>query len=234
MRRGIENVEVATACRPLMQGWNNEDIARGIDEHLFRQPLGVVGGHHAVQLPGHDPALVPPLRHRGRQLLRPQALRARAHDHPAPVAAVPGGRLPAGVVSLVNGGKETVDALLDHPLVRAVSFVGSTPVARYIYARATANGKRAQCQGGAKNPAIVMPDADMDMSDAHPRRQRLRLRGPALPRHRGRDHRRRRPADPSPSASSTMRTRAGSASASTRACRWARSSAPRAGSASPG
>jgi len=67
-------------------------------------------------------------------------------------------------VGLVNGGKETVDALLAHPEVRAVSFVGSTPVAKYVYATATANGKRAQCQGGAKNPAIVLPDADMEMS----------------------------------------------------------------------
>ena len=65
---------------------------------------------------------------------------------------------------MVNGGKETVDALLDHPLVKAVSFVGSTPVAQYIYSRATANGKRAQCQGGAKNPVVIMPDADMDMA----------------------------------------------------------------------
>jgi malonate-semialdehyde dehydrogenase (acetylating)/methylmalonate-semialdehyde dehydrogenase len=72
--------------------------------------------------------------------------------------------LPPGVISLVNGGKETVDALLDHPKVRAISFVGSTPVAKYIYSRATANGKRAQCQGGAKNPAIVLPDADMEMA----------------------------------------------------------------------
>jgi malonate-semialdehyde dehydrogenase (acetylating)/methylmalonate-semialdehyde dehydrogenase len=71
---------------------------------------------------------------------------------------------PPGVVQLVNGGKQTVDAILDHPLIRAVSFVGSTPVARYIYSRATANGKRAQCQGGAKNPVVIMPDADMEMT----------------------------------------------------------------------
>jgi malonate-semialdehyde dehydrogenase (acetylating)/methylmalonate-semialdehyde dehydrogenase len=70
--------------------------------------------------------------------------------------------LPAGVVNLVNGAKEAVDALLDHPTVRAISFVGSTPVARYVYGRAAANGKRAQCQGGAKNPIIVLPDADVD------------------------------------------------------------------------
>jgi len=71
---------------------------------------------------------------------------------------------PPGVVQLVNGGRETVDALLDHPTVKAISFVGSTPVAKYVYGRATANGKRAQCQGGAKNPVVVMPDADMEMT----------------------------------------------------------------------
>src|SRR6202030_643562 len=73
-------------------------------------------------------------------------------------------QFPKGVVNLVHGGKDTVDALLDHPEVRAISFVGSTPVARYVYARAAANGKRAQCQGGAKNHVIVLPDADMPMA----------------------------------------------------------------------
>src|SRR2546430_15281984 len=72
--------------------------------------------------------------------------------------------LPAGVISLVNGSKEAVDTLLDHPAVRAISFVGSSPVAKYVYSRAAANGKRAQCQGGAKNPVIVLPDADMEMA----------------------------------------------------------------------
>jgi malonate-semialdehyde dehydrogenase (acetylating) / methylmalonate-semialdehyde dehydrogenase len=71
---------------------------------------------------------------------------------------------PPGVVNLVHGGKAVVDALIDHPEVRAISFVGSTPVARYVYARAAANGKRAQCQGGAKNPIVVLPDADMEMT----------------------------------------------------------------------
>jgi malonate-semialdehyde dehydrogenase (acetylating)/methylmalonate-semialdehyde dehydrogenase len=70
--------------------------------------------------------------------------------------------LPPGVLNLVNGGKETVDAILDHPVIRGVSFVGSTQVARYIYSRAASNGKRAQCQGGAKNPIVILPDADME------------------------------------------------------------------------
>src|ERR1019366_6883766 len=86
-----------------------------------------------------------------------------------------------GVVNLVNGGKVAVDTLLDHPAVRAISFVGSTPVARYIYARAGANGKRAQCQGGAKNYVIVLPDADYGDGDADYFRQRFRMRGTALP-----------------------------------------------------
>src|ERR1051326_2743442 len=72
--------------------------------------------------------------------------------------------LPKGVLGLVNGGRETVDALLDHPKIRAISFVGSTPVAKYIYSRAAANGKRVQCQGGAKNHAIVLPDADLSVA----------------------------------------------------------------------
>src|SRR5205085_2428243 len=72
--------------------------------------------------------------------------------------------LPPGVISLVNGAKEAVDTLLDHPSVRAISFVGSSAVAKYVYSRAAANGKRAQCQGGAKNPVVVLPDADMEMA----------------------------------------------------------------------
>ena len=87
---------------------------------------------------------------------------------------------PKGVLSLVNGGKETVDAILDHPDIRAVSFVGSTPVAKYIYSRATANGKRAQCQGGAKNPAVVLPDADMEMTTRILAGLRVRLCGSAV------------------------------------------------------
>ncbi len=84
--------------------------------------------------------------------------------------------LPAGVVNLVNGAKESVDAILDHPFIRSVSFVGSTAVARYVYSRATANGKRAQCQGGAKNPIVILPDADNGHHSSHCRRQCVWLR----------------------------------------------------------
>lgn len=164
LRRAIENVEVASGMPTLMQGWNNEDVARGIDEHLFRQPLGVVAGITPFNFPGMIPFWFLPyaLGTGNCFVLKPSERVPMTSQHLMRLCQEAG--FPDGVVSLVNGGKATVDALLDHPLVRAVSFVGSTPVAKYIYARATANGKRAQCQGGAKNPAIVMPDADFDMS----------------------------------------------------------------------
>ena len=94
-------------------------------------------------------------------------------------------------MNLVNGGKAAVDALLDHPEVRAISFVGSTPVARYIYARGAQQGKRVQCQGGAKNHVIVLPDADMEMATQDHQRQRVRMRRAAMPGGFGRHHGRR-------------------------------------------
>jgi len=161
MRRGIENVEVACGAPILLQGYNNEDIARGIDEHMIRQPLGVV----AAITPFNFPGMIP-------MWFMPYALAAGNCFILKPSEKVPmtsqllfrlleEAGFPPGVVQLVNGSKETVDALLDHPGIKAVSFVGSTAVAKYVYSRATANGKRAQCQGGAKNPVVVMPDADM-------------------------------------------------------------------------
>ncbi|MCL4166419.1 UNVERIFIED_CONTAM: hypothetical protein GTU68_007595, partial [Idotea baltica] len=163
-QRGIENVEVACGMPMLMQGYNNEDIARGIDEHMFRQPLGVVAAITPFNFPGMIPLwFLPYAVATGNSfILKP--------SEKVPMTTQMLFRLldeagfPKGVVSLVNGGKDTVNAILDHPQVRAVSFVGSTPVAKYIYGRATANGKRAQCQGGAKNPAVVLPDADMEMA----------------------------------------------------------------------
>jgi malonate-semialdehyde dehydrogenase (acetylating)/methylmalonate-semialdehyde dehydrogenase len=162
LRRGIENIEVACGMPSLMQGYNNEDIARGIDEHMIRQPLGVAAAITPFNFPGMIPLW-----------FMPYALAAGNSFIVKPSEKVPmtmarlfelidQSGFPPGVIQLVNGQKETVDAILDHPAIRAVSFVGSTAVARYIYSRATANGKRAQCQGGAKNPVIVMPDADMN------------------------------------------------------------------------
>jgi malonate-semialdehyde dehydrogenase (acetylating)/methylmalonate-semialdehyde dehydrogenase len=164
MKRSIENVEVACGMPTMMQGLNNEDIASGIDEHMFRQPLGVVAAITAFNFPGMIPLwFLPYAVATGNSFLLKPSERVPMTSAKLFNLLQQAG-FPAGVVQLVNGGKETVDAILDHPLVRAVSFVGSTPVAKYIYTRASANGKRAQCQGGAKNPVVIMPDADMDMT----------------------------------------------------------------------
>jgi malonate-semialdehyde dehydrogenase (acetylating)/methylmalonate-semialdehyde dehydrogenase len=164
MKRSIENVEVACGMPTMMQGLNNEDIASGIDEHMFRQPLGVVAAITAFNFPGMIPLwFLPYAVATGNSFLLKPSERVPMTSAKL-FALLKQAGFPAGVVQLVNGGKETVDAILDHPLVRAVSFVGSTHVAKYIYSRATANGKRAQCQGGAKNPVVIMPDADMDMT----------------------------------------------------------------------
>jgi malonate-semialdehyde dehydrogenase (acetylating)/methylmalonate-semialdehyde dehydrogenase len=162
--RGIENVEVACGIPSLMQGYNNEDIAPGIDEHMIRQPLGVVAAITPFNFPGMIPLWFLPYAVATGNcfILKPSEKAPRASQRLFELLDEAG--FPPGVVQLVNGGKETVDALLDHPGVRGISFVGSTPVARYVYSRATANGKRAQCQGGAKNPIVVMPDANMEMT----------------------------------------------------------------------
>lgn len=164
MQRGIENLEVACGMPTLIQGYNNEDIARGIDEHMFRQPLGVVAAITPFNFPGMIPLWFLPYAVAAGNcfLLKPSEKVPMTTQLMFRLAEEAG--FPKGVLGLVNGGKGTVDAILDHPDVRAVSFVGSTPVAKYIYSRATANGKRAQCQGGAKNPAVVLPDADMEMT----------------------------------------------------------------------
>ena len=164
LRRAIENVEVACGIPSLMQGSNSEDIAAGIDEHMIRQPLGVV----AAITPFNFPAMIPfwfmpnALATGNCFILKPSERVPLSSNQVFHLLEAAG--FPPGVVQLVNGGKETVNALLDHPAIRAISFVGSTATARYIYSRAAANGKRAQCQGGAKNPVVVMPDADMEMT----------------------------------------------------------------------
>jgi malonate-semialdehyde dehydrogenase (acetylating) / methylmalonate-semialdehyde dehydrogenase len=164
LRRAIENVEVATGVPSLMQGRNLEDIASGIDELMIRQPLGVVAAITPFNFPGMVPLWFLPyaIACGNCFVLKPSEKTPITISRIVELIDQTG--LPPGVLTIVNGGKETVDALLDHPAVRAISFVGSTPVAKYIYSRAAANGKRAQCQGGAKNPVIVLPDADMDMT----------------------------------------------------------------------
>ncbi|MDI6696873.1 MAG: CoA-acylating methylmalonate-semialdehyde dehydrogenase [Anaerolineales bacterium] len=163
MRRVVENIEVAAGMPILMQGYNSEDIAAGIDETMIRQPLGVC----VTIAPFNFPAMIP-------FWFMPYAIAAGNTYVIKPSERVPltmqkifrlleQTGLPRGVVNLVNGSKQAVDALLDHPLVKGVTFVGSTPTARHIYARAAQNGKRVQAQGGAKNPIVIMPDADAEM-----------------------------------------------------------------------
>jgi malonate-semialdehyde dehydrogenase (acetylating)/methylmalonate-semialdehyde dehydrogenase len=162
MRRAIENVEVACSAPVLTQGYVSEDIAVGIDEMMIRQPLGVC----AIIAPFNFPGMIP-------FWFLPYALAAGNTVVIKPSERVPltmtkvvdllvAAGFPQGVVNLVHGGREAVDALLDHPEVQAVSFVGSSHVARHVYARAAANGKRVQCQGGAKNPIVIAPDAHVD------------------------------------------------------------------------
>jgi malonate-semialdehyde dehydrogenase (acetylating) / methylmalonate-semialdehyde dehydrogenase len=162
LRRAIENVEVACGAPTLMQGYNLEDVAAGIDEMMIRQPLGVV----AAITPFNFPAMIPfwflpyAIACGNTFILKPSEKVPLTSQRAFELIEELG--LPAGVVNLVHGGKTVVDALLEHPQVQAISFVGSTPVAKYVYAQAAAQGKRAQCQGGAKNHVLILPDADLE------------------------------------------------------------------------
>src|ERR1039457_6565784 len=164
MRRAIENVEVACGIPMMMQGYNLEDVARGIDEMMIRQPLGVTAAIVHFNFPGMIAFWYLPyaIATGNTFILKPSERVPLTMRYVYELMEKTG--LPKGVGSLVNGGKGVVDALIDHPKVRAISFVGSTPVARYIYARSGEQGKRCQCQGGAKNHVIVLPDADMPMA----------------------------------------------------------------------
>ena len=162
VRRGIECVEVACGSPSLMMGYGLENISSGIDCNVIRQPVGVC----AAIAPFNFPAMVP-------LWFLPFAVGTGNTIIVKPSEQVPLSTkrmfellekcdLPPGVVNLVNGGRAVVEAICDHPDIRAVSFVGSTPVARTVYQRATHAGKRVQALGGAKNFIIVMPDADFD------------------------------------------------------------------------
>ncbi|MCK5440740.1 MAG: CoA-acylating methylmalonate-semialdehyde dehydrogenase [Maribacter sp.] len=164
IERAIENIEVACGTPMLMAGDVIEDIATGIDEMMIRQPVGVA----ACITPFNFPSMIV-------FWFLPYAIATGNSFIVKPSEKVPLTMMkifelidqldiPKGLVSLVHGGKESVDAILEHPTIKAISFVGSTPVARYIYSKGTANGKRVQAQGGAKNPVIVLPDADIEMS----------------------------------------------------------------------
>jgi len=164
MRRAVENVEVACGIPLMSQGVISEDIAPGIDEIMIRQPVGAAAAICPFNFPGMIPFWFMPyaLACGNTYIVKPSEKVALTMQKIFQLAEQAG--FPKGVLNLVNGAKETVDGILDHPVIRAISFVGSTPVARYIYRRSAENGKRAQCQGGAKNPVVVLPDADMGMA----------------------------------------------------------------------
>ena len=164
MVRMIENVEVACSAPMTAKGEISEDIAVGIDELMIRQPVGVSATIVPFNFPGmvafwylpYALALGNPF------IVKPSERVSTTMQLIFKLIEQAG--FPKGVVNMVNGAKEAVDGILDHPAIRAITFVGSTNVARYVYRRAAENGKRAQAQGGAKNPVIVMPDADMEMA----------------------------------------------------------------------
>ncbi len=162
IRRAIENVETACGIPTMMQGGFLENIAPGIDEFMIRQPVGVV----AIIAPFNFPGMIPfwflpyALATGNTVLVKPSERTPATMQRIFEI--VDSLDFPPGVINLVNGGASTVNAILDHPAVRAISFVGSTPVARHVYARAAANGKRVQAQGGAKNPLLILPDADLE------------------------------------------------------------------------
>jgi len=161
MRRAIENVEVACGAPILIQGYNSEDIAAGIDEMMIRQPLGVCAIIAPFNFPGMIPFWFLPYAIACGNTLVVKPSERVPFTMQKVFAMLDSLKLPPGVVNLVNGGRETVNAILDHPAIRAVSFVGSSATARHVYARGAAAGKRVQCQGGAKNPVVVLPDADL-------------------------------------------------------------------------
>ncbi|HTR69789.1 MAG TPA: aldehyde dehydrogenase family protein, partial [Mycobacteriales bacterium] len=162
--RGLENVEFATGVPNLLKGGFSEQAATDVDVYSIRQPLGVVAGI----TPFNFPAMVPlwmcanAIAAGNAFVLKPSEKDPSASLFLAGLWREAG--LPDGVFTVVQGDKEAVDALLAHPDVAAVSFVGSTPIARYIYETGTSNGKRVQALGGAKNHMVVLPDADIDMA----------------------------------------------------------------------
>ena len=164
VQRAIENIEVASGAPMLLQSEFLENITTGIDEYMIRQPLGVT----ACIAPFNFPAMIS-------FWFLPYAIACGNSMIIKPSEKVPLTMMkifelihqldiPKGLINLVHGGKQSVDAILDHPDIKSISFVGSTAVAKYIYSRGTANGKRVQAQGGAKNPVVVLPDADIEMT----------------------------------------------------------------------
>jgi malonate-semialdehyde dehydrogenase (acetylating) / methylmalonate-semialdehyde dehydrogenase len=167
VQRGLEVIEFACGIPTLLKGDYSDQVSTGVDLFSFRQPLGVCAGI----TPFNFPAMVPMWMHPvaiacgNTFVLKPSERDPSASQLVAELWAEAG--LPDGVFNVVHGDKEAVDALLDHPDVAAVSFVGSTPIAKYIHERGTATGKRVQALGGAKNHAVVLPDAPIDYASDH-------------------------------------------------------------------
>ncbi len=162
VKRGIQMVEVACGMPTLMMGDSLHEVARDIDCHSIRQPLGVCVGITPFNFPAMVPMWMFPfaIACGNSFILKPSEKVPMTPTKTAELLQEAG--VPAGVYSLIHGDKVTVDALMAHPLVKAVSFVGSTPVAKYVYATSAAHGKRVQALGGAKNHLVVMPDANLD------------------------------------------------------------------------
>ncbi|HEY7708000.1 MAG TPA: CoA-acylating methylmalonate-semialdehyde dehydrogenase [Gaiellaceae bacterium] len=164
VQRGLEVIEYACGIPTLLKGDFSEQASTGIDVYSIRQPMGVVAGITPFNFPAMVPMWMwaPALACGNTFVLKPSEKDPSASILTAELLKEAG--LPDGVFNVVNGDKVAVDAILEHPDVAAVSFVGSTPIARYIYSTGTANGKRVQALGGAKNHMIVLPDADLDMA----------------------------------------------------------------------
>jgi malonate-semialdehyde dehydrogenase (acetylating) / methylmalonate-semialdehyde dehydrogenase len=162
--RGLEVVDFACGIPHLLKGSFSENVSTGVDAYSIRQPVGVVAGITPFNFPAMVPMWMFPiaLACGNAFILKPSEKDPSASQLLAELLAEAG--LPDGVFNVVHGGKEAVDALLTHPDVRAVSFVGSTPIARYVYETGTAHGKRVQALGGAKNHMVVLPDADLDLA----------------------------------------------------------------------
>ena len=162
--RGIENIEFACGLANALKGTYSEQASTGVDVYTVRQPLGVTVGITPFNFPAMVPLWMLPnaVACGNAFILKPSERDPSAARFIAELAQEAG--FPPGVVNVVNGDKVAVDRLLDHPDVAAVSFVGSTPIARYVYATGSANGKRVQALGGAKNHMVVLPDADLDMA----------------------------------------------------------------------
>jgi malonate-semialdehyde dehydrogenase (acetylating)/methylmalonate-semialdehyde dehydrogenase len=164
VQRGLEVIEFACGTPQLIKGEFNENVSTAVDTYSIRQPLGVVAGITPFNFPAMVPMWMYPIAIAcgNTFILKPSEKDPTAALYPAELFAEAG--LPPGVLNVVNGDKEAVDALLTHPDVAAVSFVGSTPIARYVYTTGTQHGKRVAALGGAKNHMIVLPDADMDLA----------------------------------------------------------------------